>query len=69
MKNSLFDKLNKASNTIHEAKLKNNANYIVVSPEVAEIIKNLNKREIREKKLKRILNNEKSNNNDTSNNN
>ena len=62
---NLYDKIIKASNEISK-KSRNQSNYIITSPEVADAINGLQEkanaeevRALREKKLKRILNKRK----------
>jgi len=50
----LYTKILEASNRIHEASLKQKANLMVVSAEVAEAIENLDIRKHRKKKLEKI---------------
>ena len=57
----LIKKLNDAASIIHNANLRGGSNYMIVSPQVADAMEEaLNpeeyKRKMREKKLKRILN-------------
>ena len=53
--NELVDKILEVSEYIHKAALKPQANYIIVSPQVAEAIENLDIRRHRRKKLKAIF--------------
>jgi len=55
-------KILEASNLIHKAGLKGSANYIIASSEVSNIINEINKKQTRIKKLKRILNEKDCNN-------
>lgn len=55
--NELIEKINKAANIIHQKNIRGEADYIIVSPEVAEIIDNLNIKRHRLKKLKQIFKN------------
>ena len=52
----LIDKINQAANHIHKQSLKNTGNYVIVSPRFAEMWKLEEKRILRVKKLRRILN-------------
>jgi hypothetical protein len=54
MQKDLIDKLLKASETIHKSSTKGSANYMVVSPDVANIINGF-KRNIRKEKIKRLF--------------
>lgn len=51
----LINRILKASNIISNASRKGSANFIVVSPQVADVINEAQKRILREKKIKRIL--------------
>ena len=50
----LIDKINKASEIISNANVKGSANYVIVSPKIAEAINNLDIRKLRKKKLNKI---------------
>ena len=50
----LFYKINKAANIIAKKARESSANYIVVSPKIAEAIENLDIRVERRKKLKKL---------------
>lgn len=54
MRKDLIDKLLKASETIHKSSTKGSANYMVVSPVVANIINGF-KINIRKEKIKRLF--------------
>lgn len=54
MQKDLIDKILKAAETIHKSSTKGSANYMVVSPDVANIINGF-KRNIRKEKIKRIF--------------
>ena len=54
MQKDLIDKLLKASETIHKSSTKGSANYMVVSPVVANIINGF-KINIRKEKIKRLF--------------
>jgi len=64
---TLINKLLKAANEIHNKNLKGSSNFIIINPQVAEILNELSdkreKRKLREKKIKRLLY-ENINNND-----
>ena len=51
----LIDKINKAADIIHKSSLNSYAQYIIVSPKIAEAIENLNIKILRKKKLKAIF--------------
>lgn len=51
----LVDKLIKASYLIHKKSLEPQANWVIVSPKIAEIIENLDIKKHRRKKLEAIL--------------
>jgi len=54
LQKTLIDKINKAAQLIHEKQLKNEGNYMVVSPKIAKIIENLDIKKHRMKKLKKL---------------
>lgn len=64
---TLINKLLKAANEIHNKTKKGSSNFIIVNSQVAEILNELSnkmeKRKLREKKIKRLLY-EKTNNDD-----
>lgn len=51
---NLVDKINKAAEIIHKKSLQPQANWIIVSPEFAEALENLDIRKLRKKKLLEI---------------
>lgn len=51
---NIIDKILKSAQLIHERSLLGSANYIIVSPQIAEIIDNLDIRKHRRKKLKKL---------------
>ena len=57
MSKELVDKLLKASENIHKASTRGSANYMVVSPAIADIINGF-KRGNRKEKIKRLFNDE-----------
>ena len=57
MSKELVDKLLKASEKIHKASTRGSANYMVVSPAIADIINGF-KRGNRKEKIKRLFNDE-----------
>jgi hypothetical protein len=54
MSKELIDKLLKASETIHKRSIKGSANYMVVSPAVANAINGL-KKDARKEKIKNLF--------------
>ena len=56
----LIQKINDAANIIHKSNIRGGSNYIIVSTQVADAMEKVldpdYKRKIREKKLRRILN-------------
>jgi len=66
-KKGLLKKVLEASNEIHKNKLNGSSNYMITTKEIANIIKEetdkINKKQTRIKKLKRILNENNSDNN------
>ena len=57
----LIDKINEVSNIIHEKALRGSANYIIISPKIADILENLDIKKHRKKKLEAILNSQNKN--------
>ncbi|MDY0270432.1 hypothetical protein [Trichloromonas sp.] len=55
MKKDLIDKINKASNLINQKQRYGRGNYMIVSPIIAEQIKNINLLEERKNKIKQIF--------------
>lgn len=55
IESELLEKINIVSNLIHEKSLRGDADYIIVSPKVAEAIENLDIKKLRKKKLEQIL--------------
>jgi hypothetical protein len=55
----LVSKLLKAANIIHKKSTRGSSNFMIVNPEIANILNDINeqveKRKLREKKIKRIL--------------
>lgn len=51
----LITKLNIASKLIHEKSLRGNGNFIIVNSQIAELIDNIDKMKLRDKKLKKIM--------------
>lgn len=58
MSKELIDKLLKASEKIHKSSTKGTANYMITSPEVANMLKSIYKVKCRKEKIKRIFNDE-----------
>lgn len=57
----LYDKILKASETIHKSSIRGSANYVVISPSVADMIQevyNQEKAGWRKEKIKRLFNND-----------
>lgn len=52
---NLYDKILKCAELLNEKSLKGNANYLIISTKVAEIIENLNIKKHRKKKLQKIF--------------
>lgn len=55
MKKDLIDKINKASNLISQKQRYGRGNYMIVSPIIAEQIKNINLLEERKNKIQQIF--------------
>lgn len=52
---NLIDKLNNASKIINSHTKYGSANYIIVNPQIAEVLDNINKIENRRKKIEKIM--------------
>lgn len=54
-KEDFIDRINKAANIIHNAKLRNNDNYIIVSPEIAnKLVEIMKKEQLKNERIEKL---------------